>query len=212
VQKLTGFRYLTCIHQYLPFLTSNKAKLQVELALYPQQLRDSFVEALYASVTSFSSMEKVGDARIAQSMLLEWDEGTKSDQSPATRLLYLQTLLLLIVEADNRALSHPSSHKRILLGMAIAEAYEMKLYLSKNEVNLDGEVDLDSVEQLRLRAWWSLVMLDRWNAIGNGTAPIINNEAAVAPNYLRSALGETSYLLLRRFSNTLIYRREQPAN
>lgn len=196
--------YLNIIAPAFPFLASTKAKVQELLSKVPPFLQSVFMEALYATMGSFHALPdlNIGDARLAHKKLLDWElEPWSAPPSKAESLVQLQTLLLLSIEADNLG---PSSltgakggpSKSATLSRAVALAYSLELYGSKP--NLDGDADLDSDENLAVRAWWSLVIMDRWNAVGTAKAVFIPRETAVPKISLRKLLGDVSYELLSR--------------
>ncbi|KAK2061600.1 hypothetical protein LY76DRAFT_507577 [Colletotrichum caudatum] len=190
--------YLTVIQPYLPFLPSSKAQIQDYLAQCPGLLREAFVEALSGTIHSFPSFQSgsAGDVRLAHTLLVEWEASDSTSRTPIANLVFLQTLLLMIIEADNRPLGSIGAPKESLLGRAVASANALKLYQAKADLS-EAEAGTDTESQLRVRIWWSLVMLDRWNAVGAAVPSLIRDESVVVSASLKAVVGEVQYLLIR---------------
>jgi hypothetical protein len=133
-------------------------------------------------------------------MLTEWEGSDSLQRSPVTTLIYLQTLVLMMIEADNRVPTTGGPSKESLIGRAVAAAYSAKLYMSAIEAQPDGEPDSESDDRLQVRVWWTLVLLDRWNAIGTGTPSLIRDDSVVVPSGLQAIIGELPFMLIRKAS------------
>ncbi|TDZ28327.1 putative transcriptional regulatory protein [Colletotrichum trifolii] len=191
--------YLTIIQPYFPFLPSSRSLVQDYLAQCPGLLREAFVEALSGTIHSFPSSQSSdtpGDVRLAHTLLVEWEANDSSSRSHAANIVFLQTLLLMIIEADNRASGSVGAPKESLLGRAVAGANSLKLYQTKLERS-ETELGVDSDSQLRMRIWWSLILLDRWNSVGAAVPSLIRDESVIVPPCLKDVVGETQYLLIR---------------
>ncbi|KAJ0340612.1 hypothetical protein COL922a_003206 [Colletotrichum nupharicola] len=110
--------YINIIHPYLPILPSSRALIQDYLAQCPGLLREAFVEALSGTMHSYPTFQSgnPGDVRLAHTLLVEWEAGDSASRSPAANIVFLQTLLLMIIEADNRQLGSIGAPKESLLG------------------------------------------------------------------------------------------------
>ncbi|KAL2873276.1 Glucose-responsive transcription factor [Colletotrichum sp. CLE4] len=190
--------YLTMIHPYFPFLPSSRALIQEYLAQCPGLLREAFVEALSGTIHSFPSFQSgtPGDVRLAHTLLVEWEASDSTSRTAVANLVFLQTLLLMIIEADIRPLGSIGAPKESLLGRAVASANTLKLYQAKADLS-EAEVGPDNESQLRVRIWWSLVLLDRWNAVGAAVPSLIRDESVVLAPGLKAVIGEVPYLLIR---------------
>ncbi|KAI8223995.1 putative transcriptional regulatory protein [Colletotrichum sp. SAR 10_96] len=105
--------YINIIHPYLPILPSSRALIQDYLAQCPGLLREAFVEALSGTMHSYPTFQSgnPGDVRLAHTLLVEWEAGDSASRSPAANIIFLQTLLLMIIEADNRQLGSIGASK-----------------------------------------------------------------------------------------------------
>lgn len=190
--------YLGIIHPIFPLLSEDKTRIESLLAKCPSILCDAFMEAFYGTVCSFHAMgngEVTGDIGMANRILTEWDIADRSQRKLATNLLYLQTLILMAISADNfgpAALrgDHGGASKASILGRAVGLAYSMRLHTAQAEASAGTDVDLDLDESLAMRAWWTLVMLDRWNAISTGSPLFIPNDSVVILPSLNNLLGD----------------------
>lgn len=131
-----------------------------------------------------------GDAKVASSILHEW-ESSDAPRSRATDMVHAQTLLMLIIDADWRA----TSTLPFLLARGAALANTMKLWkLSTAEASSDN----DSDEQICVRIWWSLVLMDRWHAAGTGHPPQVPERSTIIPWGLEHSVGEVCFYLVRK--------------
>ncbi|KAI0129408.1 hypothetical protein BJ170DRAFT_270390 [Xylariales sp. AK1849] len=200
--------YLTVVHPCYPVLASNKSRLEAQLIQCMPVLRDAFIEALHGTVQSFPSFNGTygNDLASAARLIAEW-ETDLSPRSHVVNLIHLQTLILMAISADNHGPAslrgeHGGAAKSNMLGRAVGLAYSMRLHLSQVDMNLNAEFDFDSDENVAIRAWWTLVMLDRWNAISTASPLLIPNDSVVILPSLNYILGEHGYHLAR-LSNIL---------
>ncbi|PQE17697.1 C6 finger domain-containing protein [Rutstroemia sp. NJR-2017a BVV2] len=193
--------YYKYIHNTYPLLSLTKARLSSRLAACPGPVRDAFFEALYAAIRTFPSATPLEPRNTKQAINLMTTAlyDNPSVRSPTTNLIYLQTMMLLAIEAGNRpydlsredATHTPSPW----LGTSVGFAYSMRLHIHKN---LDkSNNDPDSDDKLARRVWWSLIVMDRWHAAIT-TSPVLIPEttAQIYPED-RPVLGEAFYFLAR---------------
>lgn len=95
-----------------------------------------------------------------------------------------------------------------MMGAAWGCANEMKLHevkLSENgrkrshdQMEQPEQIsDLDGEECLSRRAWWILVILDRWRAVSTSSMPLIGDDKIYLKDSDRHVLGEVGYHLVR---------------
>lgn len=197
-------RYLNSVHHTFPILASSSFRVQALIAPCAVHLREAFLEAFYAVLKHTQELPPgtSGDTRTANKLLTEWetDNNTRSYQ---TDLVHLQTLLLMAIETDAHGPASVKGHhgglpKGAFIGRALALAYSMGLHREAIEPNSE-ELDVDKEDNIAMRAWWSLVMLDRWNAIGAALPAQIPSDAAVILPGLKLIMGDGPYALLREF-------------
>ncbi|KAI1208589.1 uncharacterized protein F4807DRAFT_142060 [Annulohypoxylon truncatum] len=201
--------YLNVVHPCFPLLAASKARAEGQLAQCPPPLRDAFVEALYLSMQSFVSVPGLyttADIGSVTRMIAEW-ESDSTPRTPVMNLVHLQTLILTALMTDNYDVpslkgEHGGPAKASILGRAVGLAYTMRLHVSGLETTLDGQLEPDSSENIAIRAWWTLIMLDRWNAISTASPLFIPNDSVVILPSLSSVLGDNVYHLAR-LSNIL---------
>lgn len=194
--------YKSSIHQTFPILASDRFRAQALIAQCPVHLREAFLEAFEAALkhTQGSMTETGGDARTANRLLTEWEtEGNR--RSLQTDLVHLQTLILMAIETDSHGPSSIKGHhggpaKGSFIGRAISLAYSMGLHMAKIAPLLGEQLDLDTENKVAMRAWWSLVMLDRWHAVGAALPAQIPNDTAVILPGLKYLMGEGPFNLL----------------
>lgn len=188
--------YLNIVHHVLPFLPGSKDKLNTQLAECSPSLRSSFVEALNSAMGSFPGVSNIqGSLLRAYRLLTDFDtEG--GNHGLVSHLIRLQCLILMIINVDNYgpaslAGEHEGPAKVELLGRAAGFAYFMGI--PDEAMALGPVADAESDECLRVRAWWTLIILDRWNAISSATRLAIPGDAVVLPHNLKSVFGEANY-------------------
>lgn len=200
--------YVNVVHQCYPLLAVNKARVEDRLLQCPPLLREAFVEALYGTMQSFVSVPGLytnGDIGSASRLITEW-ESDSSPRTPVMNLVHLQTLIFTAIATDNHgplALKgeHGGASKASVLGRAVGLAYSMRLHLPRPDISSDGESDLESDENVATRAWWTLIMLDRWNAISTSSPLFIPNDSVVIFPSLNRLLGEGVYHLAREYNS-----------
>ncbi|KAL1887621.1 Glucose-responsive transcription factor [Ceratocystis pirilliformis] len=193
--------YLVTIHGLLPFLPDTLSGLEIHLLQCPIMLREAFTNALFAAVHSFPTFDHIpaGDLVQANLKLVMWQLSDTSTQAgiktvlSTSTLVYLQTLLLLAVQADNRPVGEHGVDKTEILGRAVSTALSAKIYMFHPA---EGQPD-DTNKAMRIRVWWCLVIMDRWHAIGFGTQSLIREEHTMASNVLQDILPANLYHLAR---------------
>jgi hypothetical protein len=150
----------------------------------------------------------------------------RNQRSLSRNLLHMQTLLLLAINADKRAFAAPQKdpgHSAALnpsverayttrfvgsvIGAAWGCANELKLgesngmsrKRSHEQIASPEEtiIDVDGEEALCRRAWWILVILDRWRAASISSMPLIPDDKVRLKDSDRTLLGEGTYHLVR---------------
>lgn len=203
---LTCFSYYKAIHPTYPILPNSKARLNARLATCPSVLKDAFYESLYAAAQSFSASnapaaEYRGAKKAAKILALQLDGSTTSTFS--TNMVYLQTLLLMAIEADRRGPlpeGQTGATQSVWLGAAVGLAYSMKLHVHK-PVDKQSESDSDSEDKLERRIWWSLVVMDRWHAAGTSSPLLIPDGSVIVYPEDQALLGDNLYHLARESLN-----------
>ncbi|KOS19868.1 putative transcriptional regulatory protein [Escovopsis weberi] len=175
--------YLSHVQEVYPILPSSKLRMQALLSQCPASIRSAFMTAILAVGQSS------GDTKLASSLLHDFESGDATC-SRAGDIVHAQTLLLLIIDADWRA----SSDLPFLLARAVALANTMKLW---KFTPIESASEQDTDDQLCVRIWWSLVLMDRWHAAGTGKPSQIPDYSVVAPAGLENAVGEVCFYLIR---------------
>lgn len=189
--------YLSIIHHTFPLLPAVKSRLQEQLGQCSLLLREAFIEALNATMKSFAVPNAEGDSRAANRLLGDWEAET-AERSTVSDLIHLQTLILMIIEADNHGPAslkgqHPGPSKSSLIGRAVGVAYSLSLQRSHIDSSIDVQPELDTDHVLGIRAWWILVIIDRWNAIGTADPMMIPNDTVTLSAGLKLVFGEAIY-------------------
>ncbi|TLD28376.1 hypothetical protein PspLS_03317 [Pyricularia sp. CBS 133598] len=198
--------YLTIVHPTFPFLASVKTVVQSTLARCPPLLREAFLEAITSTMQSFNAMPEgvaAGDARRAARLLVQWKmesthDTANDDNQYTAKLVHLQVLLLLAIEAENHGVAaldgqHGGSSQAAFLAHAVAVSYDMGLRTAQMDDFSQPDPDPESHYMVSLRAWWSLVALDRFNAAGTARPLLIPQNCIHATCALKILLGDAGF-------------------
>ena len=201
--------YIDCIHHTFPVLARTKARVQSMLAQCPVALQNAFTNAFLAMVRSFMDAppgQDDAESLLASHFLSRW-EMERHPRSRMTDLVHLQTLIMMVIEADYHGVAAvkgllPGPPKSSTLGRAAGVGYSMRLHLVEPSPKPDLTGDQDSDENIALRAWWSLVVLDRWTSIGTASPLLISTDSVVILPGLRHIVGDAVYRLIRKLHHT----------
>ncbi|KAI0105218.1 hypothetical protein GGR51DRAFT_560429 [Nemania sp. FL0031] len=199
--------YLNVVHPCFPFLAGSKDRVEAQLSHCPSLLQDAFIEAFYGTMQSCVSapgLYTTGDIGSATRIVAEWESDPSSHRNPLANLVHLQTLILMAIATDNYGPpslkgEHGGPSKASILGRAVGLAYSMRLHMASLDA---GSLVSGSDESIAICTWWTLVMLDRWNAVSTASPLFIPNDSVVILPGLVSVLGENVYHLTR-LSNIL---------
>ncbi|KAI1118606.1 hypothetical protein F5Y14DRAFT_446968 [Nemania sp. NC0429] len=202
--------YLSVVHPCFPFLAGTKERVEAQLSLCPSLLQDAFIEAFYGTMQSCVSapgLYTTGDIGSTTRIVAEWESDPSSHRNRLTNLVHLQTLILMAIATDNYGPpslkgEHGGPSKASILGRAVGLAYSMRLHMASLSAGPHVNGNSDSDESIAIRTWWTLVMLDRWNALSTASPLFIPNDSVVILPGLVSVLGENVYHLTR-LSNIL---------
>lgn len=211
---LTGTRYYRLIHPTFPLLPHSKSRLYSRLNQAPNTLRAAFCVALDCAVRTSPSTrlkanpESRANSRVAAELISSSQYEDASSRTLASNILYIQTLTLMTLEADNHGpaatrgqIGPPRSE---WLGRAIGMANHTKLNTPRFGESYAEDVDSD--EKLGRRVWWILFILDRWNASSANSALLLpDNSSALLPDD-QSVLGDTVYQLTRMLAASRWWR------
>ncbi|KAA8909954.1 hypothetical protein FN846DRAFT_775751 [Sphaerosporella brunnea] len=199
-------QYYSLIHPTFPLLPHSKPRLRQRLAAASITVREALLEALYAAVRSNPSYPpkagapKANPRRACELCVASQFESQDPRASVASSLLYLQTLILMALEADNhgpvtmRGMSG-GPPRAAWVGSAVGLAYSLKLHHNRGERFAQGDPDSD--ERLGRRAWWVLVVLDRWHAISTSSPLFIPDSNVVLLPEDQTMIGLTPFHLVR---------------
>lgn len=197
--------YLSVVHPCFPFLAGTKERVEAQLSLCPSLLQDAFIEAFYGTMQSCVSapgLYTTGDIGSTTRIVAEWESDPSSPRNRLTNLVHLQTLILMAIATDNYGPpslkgEHGGPSKASILGRAVGLAYTMRLHMASLSASPHANQNSDSDEGIAIRTWWTLVMLDRWNALSTASPLLIPNDSVVILPGLVSVLGENVYHLTR---------------
>ena len=197
-------RYYRIIHPTYPILPLSTTRLRSRLLDCPPVLRAAFLEALYATVRSSpaSTLRPARDAqgaRKASELITGFQFETHASHFKSTNLIYLQTMILMVLEADNHATQRGQSGppRAVWLGAAVGLSYTLKLHINPSRTRYSLN-DPDSDENLGRRNWCILAILDRWHAVSTSSPLLIPDSSVILMPEDQSLLGDSVYHLLRK--------------
>jgi hypothetical protein len=204
--ELTATSYLEVIHPTFPVLASSKARVQSLLWQSPLGLQNAFYNAFFSMIKHFlqdSSGQLEGDPATTWNLLHEWESEGKP-RSPVTDLVRFQTLVMAVISVDCHGIASVKGQlggpsKDEILGRAAGLGHSMKVYRRTLDPDPSPELDPNSDDNVALRAWWVLVMLDRWNALGMATSTSIAHNIGVPRPGLKHIVGDAVFALIRKF-------------
>ncbi|KAK3381637.1 hypothetical protein B0H63DRAFT_210824 [Podospora didyma] len=194
--------YLRTVHPTFPILSSTKERISSILSQCPQSLQEAFISAFLGIIQHFISVAQMNSEEFSPSHHLNAWESEDQPRSKVTDLVCLQTLVMMLIESDLRGVAAVKGlaggpPKSATLGRAVGLAYSMRLHLCVPDPVLSPELDPESDDNVSLRVWWSLIALDRWNAIGTATPLLISNSSVVVLPGLEHIAGGTFYNLMK---------------
>jgi len=203
-------RYYRIIHPTYPLLPNSTSRLRSRLLNCPAVLRGAFLEALYAAVRS-SPASTLPHARNAQGvrkaseLITNFQFETLASHTKSTNLIYLQTMILMVLEADNHTTQRGQSGppRAVWLGAAVGLSYTLKLHINPSRTRYALN-DLDADDNLGRKDWWILVVLDRWHAVSTSSPLLIPDSSVIIMPEDQSLLGDSVFHLLREFQIPLI--------
>lgn len=199
------FSYYGVVQSTFPLLPHNRRSLLARLQSCSATLHQAFLEALYATVRTLANTgatyQEHQSSRRAISLLTASSFEDPGARPAATNLVHLQTLLMLVIETGclgvTASRSQPGPTQSMVLGNAVGLAYSMKLHLARAE-DIMAEADDESDDKLARRAWWTLVILDRFHASSTASPQMIPDISAVLLPEDQTILGDVLYNLARK--------------
>ena len=169
----------------------------------PLGLQNAFYNGFFSVMKHFSpdsGGQMDGDTATTWRLLDEWEAEGKPSSS-VTDLVSLQTLIMAMISVDcvNIASTKGSlgRTKLKILARAVGLGYSIGVHSRTADPNPNPEQDPNSDDNVTLRAWWVLIMLDRWHALGMAKPTMITSELIVPPPGLKHIVGETVFALIR---------------
>ncbi|WBW75016.1 DNA-binding transcription factor [Schizosaccharomyces osmophilus] len=176
-------RYYLLIHSTLPILHHSKTRLKIELEKAPKFLRSCCLHAIYSLVNRppFSSLGSIFHKNPLKAVGL-LNLICTNVQNFSNRILHLQTMVLLAVESDQRGPTTITGRnglpQSMWHGAAVGLACNMRLHIQSHVSLQSAYEDIDGNAALCRRAWWVLVILDRWHSVST-CSPLFIPESCI---------------------------------
>lgn len=149
-----------------------------------RSVQETFCHALYAvthtNVTRVaSSFVRVMSFEHAQELLLGCTRSPVMVHPTATNLIWLQSLLLMIIDCDTRGpdnlLNRDGIPKHALIQVANKLGYELAKSHGQLKTHRVADPDVESNASLIRRNWTSLIILTRWYAMSMADASVLGS-------------------------------------
>ncbi|MCJ1386134.1 Glucose-responsive transcription factor [Xylographa soralifera] len=184
-------QYYSVLHSTFPVLPNEPFSLRKLLVQCPKTLRDAFFGAMLMvamrSSASFSPIDDHDHVAAKEALLVfaspeQTHLGTRNDLES---LLYLQTCVLMIFGSDmsgpGNSLPVDIPARGVWFGLGVAAAQHLKLFNQATHSDQSDPVNPDAEDSLGRRAFWIMIIMDRYYAISMGYQPLFQN----ASTYIR---------------------------
>ena len=198
-------RYYRIIHPVYPMIAHSKQHLKTYLGKTPASVRLAFLEAVNAVISScpgalVTTPSSAQTNKIAHELLNSYQYETDSPHKVLAKLVFIQASMLMVLALDMSGPSnyqiHPGVSKDIWLGMATGMTKSLKLHDTRTCQEHFTD-DVDSLELVARRTWWSLVIMERWHACGTTTPLSIPDSIVELAPGDAILLGESVYNFAR---------------
>lgn len=177
--------YYQKVHTLLPILPHTRERTLELLHQCNRETQEIFCYALY-SVTRTdlsrvaNNFEKVASFDSAQDLLLYHTRQPLIMHSTAANLIWLQTLILMIIDCDTRGPDNfvlkDGIPKSTLVQAASKLGYDLVKSQGQLKTNRVADADVDSDANLTRRNWVSFNILARWYAISVADGTVIGGQ------------------------------------
>ncbi|GAQ42157.1 glucose-responsive transcription factor [Aspergillus tubingensis] len=166
--------YYQKIHPVLPILPHSKERLLELLHQCSREVQEIFLYSLLTVTRTnmdrmTNAFERVTSFDNAQDLLLYYTRQPAMLRPAAINLIWLQTLLLMIVDCDSRGpdnfVMKDGVPKHTLIQSATKLGSDMAKAFGQLRTKRSSDPDVDSDANLVRRSWVSLALLSRWYAI-----------------------------------------------
>ena len=183
------------IHPTLPLLPHTTVALQDNVQKVPAGLCEAFFAALDAAVAAMSRPNTDELMKSVADQLKSIQGVSGYTDTLLSKLVYLQSLILMVIATDNVGPSCKSKGTWISLAVDAATAMKLHQPARPDDPNSYKRGDLGR------RAWLILFILDRWYAVGKNDILRVPEANCKLVDFDRDLMGETPYNLFREFRN-----------
>ena len=198
----TLLSYYQSVHKTLPLIAHSTEALHYHLSSVSAPVREAFLEAVY-TVVHQSSQTPYTEAQFVQISqkvheLLTKSQISDSGSGPFYQLVRFQTAILMVMAIDVCGPIKTLGFQRgMFFGIANGIAHDLNLHI--NPITDYNQGMTDSVDVVNRRAWWSLIVLDRWYAAGMAKPYQIADDLSKLTAEDPKMLGKPFYHLARKY-------------
>ena len=207
LHALITYRYFRIYHPVTPYLSTNRQALRLHLGRCHESLRHSFSLSLGCAVRSspYTSINleenKMTNAEQLEIVVSKsYKEIIAGNNQRHNGILYIQILISVVIFHINRGASDIKLLDTAALAEWLGRIAGILAFLKFETVRSCSSMDdqeIDSDEKLSRRIFWTVFVLDRWQALGTSRLPQIPEFHAVLSPEDESVLGKTLYQIAR---------------
>ncbi|KMU83717.1 hypothetical protein CIHG_01500 [Coccidioides immitis H538.4] len=182
--------YYNHIHPIFPILPASRDRLRSRLRQSSRQIQEVFLHSLLAvtgagSFRATNQFQEIPSFEKAQDRLYEWFRGDPSSRPLAANFVLLHSIILMILEADQRGRLNFRGQSGIPKGTLVEGAVSLGYYIAKPLGQLDisnqEDKDLDSDGNLARRNWIVIGILARWHMLSAAGPDFFGNHEIATP-------------------------------
>ncbi|EFW21768.1 Glucose-responsive transcription factor [Coccidioides posadasii str. Silveira] len=182
--------YYNHIHPIFPILPASRDRLRSRLRQSSRHIQEVFLHSLLAvtgagSFRATNQFQEIPSFEKAQDRLYEWFRGDPSSRPLAANFVLLHSIILMILEADQRGRLNFRGQSGIPKGTLVEGAVSLGYYIAKPLGQLDisnqEDKDLDSDGNLARRNWIVIGILARWHMLSAAGPDFFGNHEIATP-------------------------------
>ncbi|KAK2740176.1 Glucose-responsive transcription factor [Onygenales sp. PD_40] len=182
--------YYHNIHPILPVLPNSRDRFRDHLQQTNRQTQESFLHCLYAVtganlLRAEKEFQQIQTFEKAQDRIFASFREDPSSRSLSTNLVLLQSIILLVLEADARGPENLRAQNGLSKSVLLEVAFPLSYYIAKSLGQLrtsnPDDNDSDSDANIARRNWIVVGILSRWHAVAVAGPDIFDANETATP-------------------------------
>ncbi|EEP76354.1 predicted protein [Uncinocarpus reesii 1704] len=176
--------YYNHIHTIFPILPASRDQLRSNLRQANREIQEVFLHSLLAvtgagSFRAENQFQEIPTFEKAQDRLYDWFRGDPSSRPLAANFVLLHSIILMILEADQRGRENFRGQSGISKATLVEGGVSLGFYIAKPLGQLDisnpDDKDIDSDGNLARRNWIVVGILARWHMMSTAGPDFFGN-------------------------------------